>query len=94
MDGGIPQQVKIGPVRVRLSGIVRTDGEGQAETVNTPDVPEAVAALSRVARVSGADGVVDVGADYRRQRIASGPLSTQTVVIVQAWGTAVRSDDA
>ena len=64
------------------------------DLTNHGTVAEAEAALNRLARVNGADGVVRVGSDYRRAAIASTPLSTQTFVEVQAWGTAVSHAEA
>jgi uncharacterized protein YbjQ (UPF0145 family) len=85
--------LRLGPVQVRLAGVVRADGDGkEIPSVNAPTVAEATAALTRTARVNGADGVVEVGSDYRRIPIARGPLSTQTLVEVQAWGRAVKRD--
>jgi hypothetical protein len=85
-----PSLVNLGAVRVRLTGIVKGDADDvQPATINAPTVVEARAALDRVAQVSGAEKVVQVGSDVRRIAIASGPLSTQTMVEVQAWGTSV-----
>jgi uncharacterized protein YbjQ (UPF0145 family) len=84
--GGIGHPVTLGPVQVRLSGVVKA--EEAPASVSAPTVDEARAALDRVAQVSGANGVVQVGSDYQRMAIASG-LSTQALVVVQAWGTAV-----
>jgi uncharacterized protein YbjQ (UPF0145 family) len=88
-DGGVRPPVVLGPMRVRLAGIVRGDAS-EAASVNAPTVAEATAALARTARVHGADGVVKVSSDLRRIAIACGPLSAQTMVEVQAWGTAVK----
>ncbi|UYY58732.1 hypothetical protein [Sphingomonas sp. S2-65] len=76
----------LGPVRVRLTGVVK----GDAASVNAPTMAEATAALHRAARVNGADAVVQISSDHRRTTLASGPLSVQTLVEVQAWGTAVQ----
>lgn len=82
---------RMGPVQVRLSGVIKVDEDDQeVPAVNTPTVAEATALLNRSARVNGADGVIEVGSDYRRITIGRGPLSTQTLVAVQAWGTAVK----
>ncbi|NIJ20448.1 uncharacterized protein YbjQ (UPF0145 family) [Sphingomonas naasensis] len=82
---------RMGPVQVRLSGVIKVDEDDkEIPAVNTPTVAEATALLDRSARVNGADGVIGVGSDYRRITIGRGPLSTQTLVAVQAWGTAVR----
>ncbi|AQR72579.1 hypothetical protein BXU08_01870 [Sphingomonas sp. LM7] len=81
----------MGPVQVRLSGVVKVDEDDkETPSVNTPTVAEATALLNRAARVNGADGVISVGSDYRRITIGRGPLSTQALVAVQAWGTAVK----
>ena len=81
---------RMGPVQVRLSGVIKVDeGDKEIPAVNTPTVAEATALLDRTARVNGADGVIGVGSDYRRIAIGRGPLSTQTLIAVQAWGTAV-----
>lgn len=83
---------RMGPVQVRLSGVVKVDEDDQeVPAVNTPTVAEATALLNRSARVNGADGVIGVGSDYRRITIGRGPLSTQTLIAVQAWGTAVKN---
>lgn len=86
---------RMGPVQVRLSGVIKVDeGDKEIPAVNTPTVAEATALLDRTARVNGADGVIGVGSDYRRIAIGRGPLSTQTLVAVQAWGTAVKAEIA
>ena len=86
---------RMGPVQVRLSGVIKVDeGDKEIPAVNTPTVAEATALLNRTARVNGADGVIGVGSDYRRIAIGRGPLSTQTLVAVQAWGTAVKQAEA
>jgi|GEM_PF-5475094 len=86
---------RMGPVQVRLSGVIKVDADDkEVPAVNTPTVAEATALLDRSARVNGADGVIGVGSDYRRIPIGRGPLSTQTLVAVQAWGTAVREAEA
>ena len=86
---------RMGPVQVRLSGVIKVDeGDREIPAVNTPTVAEATALLDRTARVNGADGVIGVGSDYRRIAIGRGPLSTQTLVAVQAWGTAVKQAEA
>ena len=83
---------RMGPVQVRLSGVIKVDeGDKEIPSVNAPTVAEATALLDRTARVNGADGVIGVGSDYRRIAIGRGPLSTQTLVAVQAWGTAVKN---
>lgn len=83
---------RMGPVQVRLSGVIKVDDDDkEIPAVNTPTVAEATALLDRTARVNGADGVIAVGSDYRRIPIGRGPLSTQTLVAVQAWGTAVTA---
>lgn len=90
----IKAQVNLGVLRVRMSGVAKQDSSGrEVVSVTTPTVADATAALRQAARVSGADGLVRVGSDYRRTAIASGPLSTQTVIEVQAWGTPVRNPD-
>jgi uncharacterized protein YbjQ (UPF0145 family) len=82
---------RMGPVQVRLSGVIKVDEDDkEVPAVNTPTVAEATALLDRSARVNGADGVIEVGSDYRRIAIGRGPLSTQTLIAVQAWGTAVK----
>lgn len=86
--------IRMGPVQVRLSGVVKVDGDDkEIPAVNTPTVAEATALLDRSARVNGADGVIGVGSDYRRIAIGRGPLSTQTLIAVQAWGTAVQQSE-
>lgn len=85
--------MRLGPIQVRLSGTVKVDADGrEIASVSAPTPAEATAALTRTARVNGADGVIAVGSDYRRMTIARGPLSTQTLIEVQAWGTAVARD--
>lgn len=80
----------LGPVHVRLTSIVRGDSKGPGiAIVNAPTAAEATAELHRVARVSGADKVVSVAADYRRAALAGGTTSTQWRIEVQAWGTAM-----
>ena len=82
--------VPIGPVQVRLTGVVRGDAKGHEQaSVNAPNLAEATAALHRIARVNGADNVIGVASDYRRAALAAGPLSTQWRIEVTAWGTAV-----
>ncbi|TGX52316.1 hypothetical protein E5A73_16105 [Sphingomonas gei] len=86
---------RMGPVQVRLSGVVKVDEEDhEVPSVNAPTVAEATALLDRTARVNGADGVIQVGSDYHRIAIGRGPLSTQTLIAVQAWGTAVKAAEA
>lgn len=86
---------RMGPVQVRLSGVVKIDeNDKEIPSVNAPTVAEATALLDRTARVNGADGVIEVGSDYRRIAIGRGPLSTQALVAVQAWGTAVKAAEA
>lgn len=86
---------RMGPVQVRLSGVIKVDEDDkEIPAVNTPTVAEATALLDRSARVNGADGVIGVGSDYRRIAIGRGPLSTQTLIAVQAWGTAVKNGEA
>lgn len=85
-----PQLTPIGPVHVRMTGVVRGDENGPGiGIVNAPTAAEATAELHRVARVSGADRVVSVAADYRRAALAGGTASTQWRIEVQAWGTAM-----
>ena len=85
---------RMGPMQVRLSGVVKVDeNDKELPSVNAPTVAEATALLDRTARVNGADGVIEVGSDYRRIAIGRGPLSTQTLIAVQAWGTAVKQAD-
>ncbi|WP_193378017.1 hypothetical protein [Sphingomonas elodea] len=80
----------MGPVHVRMTGVVRGDEKGPGiGIVNAPTTAEATAELHRVARVSGADRVVSVAADYRRAALAGGTASTQWRIEVQAWGTAM-----
>lgn len=80
----------LGPVHVRLTSFVRGDAKGPGVGImNAPTRAEATAELHRVARVSGADKVVSVAADYRRAAIAGGTTSTQWRIEVQAWGTAM-----
>lgn len=87
-----PSMMPIGPVRVRLLGVVKGDSEGrETASVNAPNAAEAVAALNRVAQVSGAQGVINVASDYRRAAIAAGPLQSLWRIEVQAWGTAVAA---
>lgn len=90
-----PSMTPIGPVRVRLLGVVRGDSSGrETASVNAPNASEAVAALNRVAQVSGAAGVINVASDYRRTAIAAGPLQSLWRIEVQAWGTAVATVEA
>lgn len=87
--GGVRQVTS--PVQVRLTGVVRgsvTD-DAPPTSVSAPTVAEATAALNRAAVVAGAENVVHVQSDYRRDEIATG-LSVQTRIEVQAWGTAVK----
>lgn len=85
-----PQSTPLGPVHVRMTGIVRGDQKGPGiGIVNAPTAAEATAELHRVARVAGADKVVSVAADYRRAALAGGTTSTQWRIEVQAWGTAM-----
>jgi len=85
-----PQMAPIGPVHVRMTGVVRGDQKGPGiGIVNAPTAAEATAELHRVARVAGADKVVSVAADYRRAALAGGTTSTQWRIDVQAWGTAM-----
>ncbi len=80
----------MGPVHVRLTGVVRGDEKGPGiSIVNAPTAAEATAELHRVARVAGADKVVSVASDYRRAALAGGTASTQWRIEVQAWGTAM-----
>lgn len=80
----------MGPVHVRLTGVVRGDNKGPGVSiVNAPTAAEATAELHRVARVAGADKVVSVASDYRRAALAGGTASTQWRIEVQAWGTAM-----
>ncbi|NLS29019.1 hypothetical protein S2M10_40330 [Sphingomonas sp. S2M10] len=80
----------MGPVHVRLTGLVRGDDKGPGiGIVNAPTAAEATAELHRVARVAGADKVVSVASDYRRAALAGGTTSTQWRIEVQAWGTAM-----
>ncbi|WP_084446010.1 hypothetical protein [Sphingomonas sp. TDK1] len=73
-----------------MSSVVRGDDKGPGVgIVNAPTAAEATAELHRVARVSGAENVVSVAADYRRAAIAGGTASTQWRIEVQAWGTAM-----
>jgi uncharacterized protein YbjQ (UPF0145 family) len=86
---------RMGQLHVRLSGVVKTDDDGkEIPSVNAPTMAEATEMLTRTARVNGADGVVEVGSDYHRIAIGRGPLSTQAMIAVQAWGTAVKADEA
>jgi uncharacterized protein YbjQ (UPF0145 family) len=86
---------RMGPLQVRLSGVVKMDDDGkEIPSVNAPSVAEATELLTRTARVNGADGVIGVGSDYQRITIGRGPLSTQALVAVQAWGTAVKKGEA
>lgn len=85
-----PQMTPIGPVHVRMTGVVRGDQKGPGiGIVNAPTAAEATAELHRVARVAGAEKVVSVAADYRRAALAGGTNSTQWRIEVQAWGTAM-----
>ncbi|MBC9031237.1 hypothetical protein IAG41_02430 [Sphingomonas sp. JC676] len=91
-NGIRPSMMPIGPVRVRLLGVVKGDSEGrETASVNAPNAAEAVAALNRVAQVSGAEGVINVASDYRRAAIAAGPLQSLWRIEVQAWGMAVAT---
>ena len=91
-NGIRPSMTPIGPVRVRLLGVVKGDSEGrETASVNAPNAAEAVAALNRVAQVNGAEGVINVSSDYRRAAIAAGPLQSLWRIEVQAWGTAVAT---
>lgn len=79
----------LGPIQVYLSGIARADARGEVPaSVNIPTSVEAQDAVERIARVRGADAVVETGSDYRRIALASG-LSLTWKVEVMAWGTAV-----
>lgn len=91
-SSGIRQTtIELGTIRVRLAGPARLDEAGhEVASVNAPNAAEATAALHRTARVTGADGVVRVGSDYRRTMLAAG-LTPQVLVEVQAWGTAIRN---
>ena len=91
-SSGIRQStIELGTIRVRLAGPARLDAAGnEIASVNAPNAAEATAALHRTARVTGADGVVRVGSDYRRTMLAAG-LTPQVLVEVQAWGTAIRN---
>ena len=92
-NGIRPAMMPLGPVRVRLVGVVRGDSQGhETASVNAPNAAEAVAALNRVAQVNGAEGVINVSSDYRRAAIAAGPLQSLWRIEVQAWGTAVASE--
>ncbi len=85
----------MGPVRVRLSGIIRSDSHGnEVASINAPKLSDARAELDRIARVSGADKVVSVASDYRRTALAAGPLSHSWRIDVQAWGTAMGTVEA
>lgn len=89
-----PAMTPIGPVRVRLLGVVKGDSSGrEVASINAPDAAEAVAALNRVAQVNGAENVINVSSDYRRAAIAAGPLQSLWRIEVQAWGTAVAAID-
>ncbi|MBB5708896.1 hypothetical protein [Sphingomonas xinjiangensis] len=88
-NGGLRRPVTLGPVRVRLTGVVKGESDHNIASVNAPTVAEATAALHRTARVNGADAVVQVSSDHRRTALATGPLSVETLVEVQAWGVAV-----
>ncbi|MET0309431.1 MAG: hypothetical protein ABW023_12045 [Sphingomonas sp.] len=84
----------LGPVRVRLSGVVKSGADGhETASVNAPNAAEAIAALNRVAQVNGAEGVINVASDYRRAAIAAGPLQSLWRIEVQAWGTAVAAEE-
>lgn len=85
-----PAMTPLGPIHVRLTGVVRGDEKGPGiGIVNAPTAAEATAELHRAARVVGADKVVSVAADYRRAALAGGTTSTQWRIEVQAWGTAM-----
>lgn len=89
MSSNIGSSTSLGPVQAYLSGVARADAKGEVpSSVNIPTVSEATAAVERVAKVRGADGVVGLGSDYRRIALASG-LSVMWKVEVMAWGTAV-----
>ena len=90
-NGIRPSMMPLGPVRVRLMGMVKGDPAGRETSINAPDAAEAVAALNRVAQVTGADGVINVASDYRRAAIAAGPLQSMWRIEVQAWGIAVAA---
>ncbi|MBO9712945.1 hypothetical protein [Sphingomonas sp.] len=84
------QYTTMGPVRVRLTGVARTDGEGKPlPSVTAPTVAEASSALERMARVVGADAVLKPSTDYRAAALAAGPLGSLTHIVVTASGTAV-----
>jgi hypothetical protein len=85
----------LGPVHVRMTGVVRGDENGPGvAAINAPTPADATAALHRAARVNGADRILQVSSDYRRAAIAGGAAVTQWRIEVQAWGTAVaRVDD-
>ena len=88
-NGGLRRPVTLGPVRVRMSGVLKGESDQIVASVNAPTIAEATAALHRTARVNGADAVVQVSSDHRRTTLATGPLSVQTLIEVQAWGVAV-----
>jgi uncharacterized protein YbjQ (UPF0145 family) len=92
-NGGLRRPVTLGPVRVRMSGVLKGESDQIVASVNAPTVAEATAALHRTARVNGADAVVQVSSDHRRTTLATGPLSVQTLVEVQAWGVAVAEGE-
>lgn len=80
--------VPMGPVRVRMTGVVRDLDRNDPAAINAPKIADARAELERTARVNGADEVVGMASDYRRTALAAGP-GAQWRVEVQAWGTAM-----
>lgn len=91
-----PSMAPMGPLRVRLSGVVRGDSNGpdQGASINLPNVAEATAQLHRMARVNGAGAVLSVSTDYRRAALAAGPLQTLWRIDVEAYGTIVATSEA
>ncbi|MHA6720923.1 hypothetical protein ACX40Y_15935 [Sphingomonas sp. RS6] len=84
----------LGPVHVRMTGVVRGDEKGPGvASINAPTAADATAALHRAARVNGADQILQVSSDYRRAAIAGGAAVTQWRIEVQAWGVAVAQVD-
>jgi hypothetical protein len=84
-----PAAATYSPVRVKLSSVVRGDGNGPDAnaSVNLPSVADATAALHRTARVNATDKLLSVSTDYRRAAIAAGPLQSLWRIDVEAYGT-------
>jgi hypothetical protein len=86
-----PAAATYSPVRIKLSSVVRGDGNGPDAnaSVNLPSVADATAALHRTARVNATEKLLSVSTDYRRAAIAAGPLQSLWRIDVEAYGTVV-----